>query len=157
MVLGIRYVGKTTAEKIAKHFKEINALAKASFDEIISINEIGDKIAESIVSYFSIEANLSIINSLKKSGLTLYVQDSNIIYKSDNLKNLNFVVSGTFSNYSREEIKKKIVINGGKVTTTLSSKTHYLLAGENVGPKKNLKALELNINILSENNFNKMI
>jgi DNA ligase (NAD+) len=155
--LGIRYVGKTTAEKIAKHFKEINALAKASFDEIISINEIGDKIAESIVSYFSIEANLSIINSLKKSGLTLYVQDSNIIYKSDNLKNLNFVVSGTFSNYSREEIKKKIVINGGKVTTTLSSKTHYLLAGENVGPKKNLKALELNINILSENNFNKMI
>ena len=155
--LGIRYVGKTTAEKIANHFKEINALTKASFDEIISIDEVGDKIAESIISYFSIEGNLLIINSLKKSGLTLYVKNSNIIYKSDNLKNLNFVVSGTFSNYSREEIKNKILINGGRVTTTLSSKTHYLLAGENIGPKKKLKALELNINILSENNFNKMI
>ena len=155
--LGIRYVGKTTAEKIARHFKEIDALKNATFDEIISVNEVGDKIAESIVSYFSIKTNLSIINNLKKSGLNLNEKELTSINKGDNLKSLIFVVSGTFLRYSREEIKKEIIINGGKVTSSLSSKTDYLLAGENIGPKKKIKALELNINILSENNFSKMI
>ena len=155
--LGIRYVGKTTAEKLTSYFKNIDTLINASFDEIIFVNEIGDKIADSIISYFSNKENLKLIERLKTSGLTFHENQSKTESNENKLRDLNFVISGTFTNYSREEIKNEIIINGGKVSSSLSSKTNYLLAGKNIGPKKEIKAIELNIKILSEKDFVKMI
>ena len=155
--LGIRYVGKTTAEKLVSYFKNIDTLINASFDEITFVDEIGDKIANSIISYFSDKENLKLIKRLKTSELTFHENQSIIENNENKLRDLNFVITGTFTNYSREEIKNKIIINGGKVSSSLSSKTNYLLAGKNIGPKKEIKAVELNIKILSEENFIKMI
>ena len=155
--LGIRYVGKTTAEKLTSYFKNIDALINASFDEIIFVDEIGDKIADSIISYFANKENLKLIKRLKTSGLIFHENQSNNESNKNKLSDLNFVISGTFTNYSREEIKNEIIINGGKVSSSLSSKTNYLLAGKNIGPKKEIKAIELNIKILSEKDFVKMI
>ena len=155
--LGIRYVGKTTAEKLTSYFKNIDALINASFDEIIFVDEIGDKIADSIISYFANKENLKLIKRLKTSGLIFHENQSNNESNKNKLRDLNFVISGTFTNYSREEIKNEIIINGGKVSSSLSSKTNYLLAGKNIGPKKEIKAIELNIKILSEKDFVKMI
>jgi DNA ligase (NAD+) len=155
--LGIRYVGKTTAEKLTSYFKNIDTLINASFDEIIFVDEIGDKIADSIISYFSNKENLKLIERLKTSGLTFHENQSKTESNENKLRDLNFVISGTFTNYSREEIKNEIIINRGKVSSSLSSKTNYLLAGKNIGPKKEIKAIELNIKILSEKDFVKMI
>lgn len=155
--LGIRYVGKTTAEKLVSYFKNIDNLINASVDEIIFVNEIGNKIADSIISYFSDKENLKLIERLKTSGLTFHENQSKIENNKNKLRDLNFVITGTFTNYSREEIKNEIIINGGKVSSSLSSKTNYLLAGKNIGPKKEIKAIELNITILSEKDFIKMI
>lgn len=155
--LGIRYVGKTTAEKLTSYFKNIDTLINASFDEIIFVDEIGDKIADSIISYFSNKENLKLIERLKTSGLIFHENQSKNESNKNKLRDLNFVISGTFTNYSREEIKNEIIINGGKVSSSLSSKTNYLLAGKNIGPKKEIKAIELNIKILPEKDFVKMI
>ena len=155
--LGIRYVGKTSAEKLVSYFKNIDTLINASFDEIIFVDEIGDKIANSITSYFSDKESLKLIKKLKTSELTFHEKQSIIVNNENKLRDLNFVITGTFTNYSREEIKNKIIINGGKISSSLSSKTNYLLAGKNIGPKKEIKAVELNIKILSEENFIKMI
>ncbi len=153
--LGIRYVGKTVAEKLVKHFKTIDNLAKASFDEISDVHEIGERIAESVVTYFSISENQSLISSLKASHLTLEV----VIEEgaTEKLKGFSFVVSGTFENYGRDELKALIKSNGGKVATVISGKTDYLVTGANTGPAKREKALNLAVEILSEDDFRKMI
>ena len=154
--LGIRYVGKTTAEKLAKYFKNIENIKCASFEELIHVEEIGDKIAESLVKYFSDQENLMILDNLEKSGLKLDYKEKNLV-KSDKLSGKKFVISGTFKNFSRDEIKIEIEKNGGKVSKSLSSKTSFLLAGDNMGPKKKNKAEDLQIMIINENQFIKLI
>ena len=154
--LGIRYVGKTTAEKLAKHFKNIENIKYANFDQLTSVEEIGDKIAKSLVKYFNDQGNIIILDDLAKAGLKLNYEEKNLL-KSDKLSGKKFVISGTFENFSREEMKIEIEKNGGKVSNSLSSKTSFLLAGENMGPKKKIKAQELNIIIINENEFIKLI
>ena len=153
--LGIRYVGKTTAEKLTSHFGKIENLINASFDEIISVDEVGDKIAESIIKYFSIHENIELVNHLKDSGLNFSEKTQKI--ESNKLDGLSFVISGKFLNFSREEIQEKIKMNGGKLVKSLSSKTDFLIAGENMGPKKKIMADKLNIKILSESKFISML
>ena len=154
--LGIRYVGKTTAEKLAKHFKNIENIKCANFDQLTNVEEIGDKIAKSLVKYFNDQGNLIILDDLAKAGLKLNYEEKNLL-KSDKLSGKKFVISGTFENFSREEMKIEIEKNGGKVSNSLSSKTSFLLAGDNMGPKKKIKAQELNIIIINENEFIKLI
>ncbi len=153
--LGIRYVGKTTAEKLTIHFKNIDNLINADFNDIISVDEVGDKIAESIIKFFSIIENVELVNNLKVSGLNFSeeIQEMN----SNKLEGFSFVISGKFINHSREEIQEKIKMNGGKFVKSLSSKTNFLIAGDNMGPKKKIIANKLNIKIISENEFVSMI
>ena len=150
--LGIRYVGKTTAKKLAKSMKSIDAIISADYDKFIEVDEIGDKIAQSLIKYFNDSENLLIIEKLKSSGLIFSYEDTNQI-KSSNLKNKIFVISGKFENYSREELQKVIEENSGKVSKSLSSKTSFLLAGENMGPKKKIKAKDLKISVINEKEF----
>ena len=154
--LGIRYVGKTTAEKLTAHFKDIDRLMEASFDMIIQVDEIGDKIAASIIKYFSLEVNKKLINNLKSIGLNL-IEKNNDTQKSNKLSELNFVISGKFLKFSRDSLQIEIKNNGGKVSKSLSSKTHFLIAGENMGPKKKIKAEELEIKIINEDDFISML
>ena len=154
--LGIRYVGKTTAEKLTAHFKDIDRLMEASFDMIIQVDEIGDKIAESIIKYFSLEENKELINNLKSIGLNLK-EKNNDTQKSNKLGGLNFVISGKFLKFSRDSLQIEIKNNGGKVSKSLSSKTNFLIAGEKMGPKKKIKAEDLEIKIINEDDFISMI
>ena len=153
--LGIRYVGKTTAEKLTNHFKNIDNLINANFDEIISVEEVGDKIAESILKYFSNNENIELVNNLKRSGLIF--SEKNQEMDSNKLEKFSFVISGKFLNFSRNEIQEKIKLNGGKLVKSLSSKTDFLIAGENMGPKKKLIAEKLNIKVISEYDFISML
>ncbi|MEC7877540.1 MAG: BRCT domain-containing protein, partial [Bacteroidota bacterium] len=131
-------------------------LSKASYEDIISVDEIGNKIAESITDYFSNKENINLINSFKENGLNLQ-ENENKSLNSDKLKGLTFVVSGKFLNFSREKIQDEIKINEGRVSKSLSSKTNYLIAGKNMGPKKKIKADKLKISIITEDEFMKMI
>tara|TARA_Y200000002_G_scaffold93970_1_gene75779 strand:- start:1856 stop:3883 length:2028 start_codon:yes stop_codon:yes gene_type:complete len=153
--LGIRYVGKTTAEKLTNHFKNIDNLINANFDEIISVEEVGDKIAESIIKFFSNNENIELINNLKRSGLIFSEKTQEM--DSNKLEKFSFVISGKFINFSRNEIQEKIKLNGGKLVKSLSSKTDFLIAGENMGPKKKLIAEKLNIKVISEDDFISML
>tara|TARA_Y100000768_G_scaffold57289_2_gene38462 strand:+ start:554 stop:2581 length:2028 start_codon:yes stop_codon:yes gene_type:complete len=153
--LGIRFVGKTTAEKLSNHFKSIDNIINASFDEIIEVDEIGEKIAESVTIFFSDETNITHVQNLKAAGLKL--KEDTITNESNKLKDLIFVISGKFLNYSRDEIQDKIKLNGGKISKSLSSKTDYLISGENMGPKKKIKAKEIGTKIISEDDFISMI
>ena len=150
--LGIRFVGETVAKQLAKYMKTIDNLSDASFESLIEIDEIGDKIAGSIINYFKKEKNIDLINSLKEAGLKFEEEVSSSPPDSDKLKGMSIVVSGTFSR-SRDEIKALIEANGGKNVSSISAKTDYLLAGDNMGPSKLEKAQKLNINIISENDF----
>ena len=153
--LGIRYVGKTTAEKLTNHFKNIDNLINANFDEIISVEEVGDKIAESILKFFSNNENIELVNNLKRSGLIFSEKTQEM--DSYKLEKFSFVISGKFINFSRNEIREKIKLNGGKLVKSLSSKTDFLIAGENMGPKKKLIAEKLNIKVISEDDFISML
>lgn len=153
--LGIRYVGKTTAEKLTNHFNNIDNLINANFDEIISVEEVGDKIAESILKFFSNNENIELVNNLKRSGLIFSEKTQEM--DSYKLEKFSFVISGKFINFSRNEIQEKIKLNGGKLVKSLSSKTDFLIAGENMGPKKKLIAEKLNIKIISEDDFISML
>jgi DNA ligase (NAD+) len=150
--LGIRYVGETVAKKLARHFRNIDALAVADASELTAVDEIGEKIAQSILSWFSIESNNHLIERLKLAGLKLEMDELAEKPASQKLAGKNFVVSGVFSR-SREEIKAIIEFNGGKNSSSVSSKTSFLLAGENMGPEKRKKAEELGISIISEDEF----
>ena len=154
--LGIRYVGETVAKKLAKHFESIDNLLNTSFDELILVDEIGEKIANSILEFASDNDNIQIINKLMKNGVRFEIDDSDKNVSSI-LSGKSFVISGIFSNFSRDELKKFIETNGGKISSSLSSKTSYLVAGANMGPSKKLKAEKLNINIISENELTNLV
>ncbi|MFK5889264.1 MAG: NAD-dependent DNA ligase LigA [Flavobacteriaceae bacterium] len=153
--LGIRFVGETVAKKLARHYKNIDNLMRASFEELVNVEEIGVVIAKSVVDFFAMDTNRRIIDRLIKSGLQFeMVKREN---ETDKLKGLTFVVSGKFS-IERTLLKKYIEENGGKNSTSLSKKTSYLIAGENMGPSKKVKAEKLGIEIITEADFlNKLL
>ena len=155
--LGIRYVGETVAKKLTSYFKDINQLRSSNFEELCSIEEVGDKIAESIVQYFSVDYNNKIIDLLLENGLNMTSDISENILKSTILENKKIVISGTFKNISRDELKKAIEINGGKNSSSVSKSTDILIAGENMGPSKLEKAEKFKISIMNENEFLKLI
>jgi DNA ligase (NAD+) len=153
--LGIRFVGEAMAKILAKNFGSIDKLAQAKFDELIEIDEIGEKIAQSILDYFKDEKNLQIIEKLRKAGVEMEAEKREI--SSQKLKGQSIVISGVFSKFSRNELKEMIEQNGGKNTSSVSSNTDYLLAGENTGPKKLDKAKKYDIKIIGEDEFLKLI
>lgn len=153
--LGIRYVGETVAKKLARHFKNIDAIQGAKFDELLEAEEIGEKIAISIQQFFLDDENVQLINSLKGHHLQFEVQQKETL--SSILEGKTVVVSGTFEAFSRDELKELIEQNGGKNGSSVSSKTDYLIAGANMGPAKLKKASDLGITLLSEDEFIKLI
>ena len=155
--LGIRYVGETVAKKLTSYFKDINQLRSSNFEELCSIEEVGDKIAESIVQYFSVDYNNKIIDLLLENGLNMTSDISENILKSTILENKKIVISGTFKNISRDELKKAIEINGGKNSSSVSKSTDILIAGENMGPSKLEKAEKFKVYIMNENEFINLI
>jgi DNA ligase (NAD+) len=155
--LGIRYVGETVAKKLAKAYKNIDALMVATANELEMVDEIGERIAESTVNFFSDEKNRVIINRLKEHGLQFSLTDEQLDGQTEKLKGQTFVVSGVFEKVSRTELKKHIEDNGGKVSSSISSKTSYVVAGANMGPSKKEKADKLGVPIISEDDFLAMI
>ena len=155
--LGIRYVGETVAKKLTSYFKDINQLRSSNFEELCSIEEVGDKIAESIVQYFSVDYNNKIIDLLLENGLNMTSDISENILKSTILENKKIVISGTFKNISRDELKKAIETNGGKNSSSVSKSTDILIAGENMGPSKLEKAEKFKVSIMNENEFLNLI
>lgn len=155
--IGIRYVGETVAKKLAKHFKNIDAIKNATFEELITADEIGEKIAESIIQFFTNETNQSLINQLKNKGLQFSLSEEQLANTTSKLEGLTFVVSGVFSLFSRDELKHIIEQNGGKVAGSISKKTSFVVAGENMGPSKLQKAQELGVEIIDENKFAEMV
>ncbi|MFC2126776.1 NAD-dependent DNA ligase LigA [Bacteroidota bacterium] len=155
--LGIRFAGETVAKKLAKHFKNIDALMNASFEELVLVDEIGEKIAESIVSFSNDLLNINLIDRLKSYGVQLEVSAEALEGLTDKLKDKIFVVSGVFHKMSRNELKKAIEDNGAKVSSSISKKTSYVVAGDNMGPSKLEKASSLGVPIISEEDFIKML
>jgi len=151
--LGIRYVGETVAKKLAKHYKSIDALKSASLGDLILVDEIGDKIAQSILDFFNNNENEIIIERLKQYGVQFELIEGINPDATTILAGKTFVVSGVFENFSRDELKKAIEDNGGKVGSSISTKTDFVLAGENMGPAKLEKANQLKVQIISENDF----
>ena len=155
--LGIRHVGETVAKKLAKHYKSIDAIEEASEEDLITVDEIGDRIAESVVSFFASEENKAIIERLKSFGVQLEISAEKLANQTNTLQGKTFVVSGVFAKVSREELKKLIEDNGGKVSSSISAKTGYVIAGDNMGPSKRTKAESLGVPILGEDDFLQMI
>jgi DNA ligase (NAD+) len=155
--IGIRFVGETVAKKLAKHYKTIEKLANASIENLVNVDEIGEKIAESVCDFFALEDNSIIIEKLQKYGVQLEISAEILASQTEKLKNLTFVVSGVFVNISRNELIKLIEDNAGKVSSSISSKTSYIVAGHNMGPSKKAKAEQLNIPLISENDFLHMV
>ncbi len=155
--LGIRFVGETVAKKLAKHFKNIQQLSKANFEELILVDEIGDRIAKSVIEFFENESNLESIEKLKLNGVQLEIHENVNLNATNKLDGKSFVVSGVFEHFSRDELKKAIEDNGGKVVSAISAKTDFVIAGDNMGPAKLEKASKLNIAIISESDFIEMI
>ncbi|SDK44149.1 DNA ligase (NAD+) [Pedobacter sp. ok626] len=151
--LGIRYVGETVAKKLAFGTKNIDNLASASLEELVSIDEIGQRIAESIIEYFGKPEHIQQIALLKAYGLQLEAVENEITLQSDKLTGKTFVISGVFENYSREELKNMIESNGGKILSGISAKLNYLVAGDNMGPSKLEKAKKLNVPLISEDDL----
>lgn len=155
--LGIRYVGETVAKRLASSFHSIDRLMEASFEQLVDVDEIGDRIAQSVVAYFSDAENRQIVERLRAQGLQMEVPEEVLANRSERLKGLTFVISGTFTQHSRDEYKALIEQHGGKNTGSVSGKTSYILAGENMGPAKLEKAAKLGVRIIREDEFLKMI
>jgi DNA ligase (NAD+) len=157
--IGIRYVGETVAKKLAKHFKSIDALIAANFEELIAVDEIGDRIAESVIAFFSSETSLDLFSvaRLKEYGVQLAISAEALAGQTSILSGYTFVVSGVFAKVSRTELKKLIEDNGGKVSSSISSKTSFVIAGDNMGPSKRNKAEGLEVPIITEDEFLEMI
>ena len=155
--LGIRFVGETVAKKIAKSFENIDDLQQADLEKLVSIDEIGEKIAQSILAYFANESNRELVNRLKEAGLQLYRTEEDLSGYTDKLAGQSIVISGVFIHHSRDEYKELIEKNGGKNVGSISAKTSFILAGDNMGPAKLEKAKKLGITILSEDEFLKLI
>ena len=155
--LGIRYVGETVAKKLAKHYKTIEALSQSSLMDLILVDEIGDRIAQSVIEFFENDNNVLIIERLKDFGVQLEIVEQFNPNATDKLLGKTFVVSGVFELFTRDDLKKAIEDNGGKVGSSISSKTDYVIAGDNMGSAKLEKANQLRISIISESDFAKMI
>jgi DNA ligase (NAD+) len=151
--IGIRYVGETVAKKLAKHYKTIDAIANASEEELVNVDEIGVKIAESVKAFFDSEENVLIINRLRSFGVQLEISAEQLMGQTDILKGQNIVISGVFESLSRDDLKKLIEDNGGKLSSSISSKTSFIVAGDNMGPSKKKKAEDLNIIMINEYEF----
>ena len=155
--LGIRFVGETVAKKLAKEVISIQNLIEKTKEDLIKIDEIGDRIADSVVDYFSNDEHLKIIDFLEKQGVQFHLSEEQLTNRTEKLAGLNIVISGTFQKFSRDELKKLIEQNGGKNTGSISKNTSYVLAGENMGPSKLERANSLGIPVISEDDFLKMI
>jgi DNA ligase (NAD+) len=155
--LGIRYVGETVARKLAAHFKSIDALAQARLEELIQADEIGERIAQSILEYFSNPKHIEEIDKLRSHDLKLHTEENPIELQSEKLSGKTFIISGVFENISREELKTVIELNGGKILSSISAKLNYLVAGDNMGPSKLEKARKLNIPLLTEHELFEML
>ncbi|MBM1107512.1 NAD-dependent DNA ligase LigA [Aurantibacter crassamenti] len=155
--LGIRYVGETVAKKLAKAYKNIDALMVANILDLTAVDEIGERIAQSVVEFFENPKNIEIVNRLKSYGLQFSLSDEQLQNQTDALKGKSFVVSGVFEKVSRNELKKLIEDNGGKVSSSISSKTSYVVAGDKMGPSKRTKAEDLGIAIITEDDFLAMV
>lgn len=151
--LGIRYVGETVAKKLAKHYKSIDAIANATIDDLVQVDEIGIKIAQSVVEFFASDKNIFIIERLKQFGVQLEISADQLVGQTNKLEGLSIVISGVFETMSRDELKKLIEDNGGKVSSSISSKTSFIVAGDNMGPSKRKKAEDLNIAMVNEYEF----
>jgi len=155
--LGIRYVGETVAKKLAVHFGSIDTLMAAGYEELIETEEVGEKIAQSILDFFRDMKNIEIIDRLRSKGIQFELKEVHRELTSEKLKGMIFVVTGTFDKFPREEIKKVVEENGGKASGSISSKTTFILAGENMGPEKRKKAESLGVPIISLEDFLLMI
>ena len=151
--LGIRFVGETVAKKLAKHYKNIEALSQAKISDLILVDEIGDRIAKSVVEFFDNNENVVSIERLKKFGIQFEILEKVNLNATEKLVGKTFVVSGVFQKFSRDDLKMAIEDNGGKVGSSISAKTDYVVVGDNMGPAKLDKANKLNISILSEEDF----
>ncbi|MCH3885647.1 MULTISPECIES: NAD-dependent DNA ligase LigA [Tenacibaculum] len=155
--LGIRFVGETVAKKLAKHFKSIDNLMAADLETLISVDEIGERIAQSVIDFSQDLGNIQLIDRLKSYGVQLEVSAENLANQTDKLQGKVIVVSGVFYQMSRNELKKAIEDNGGKVSSSISKKTSFIVAGDNMGPSKLTKAQDLGVEIISEQDFIVMI
>ncbi len=155
--IGIRFVGETVARKLARHFRAIEALRQATSEELVAVDEIGDRIAESIVAYFADSQNREVIQRLEAHGLQFSLGENELLPASDKLKGKTIVVSGVFTHFSRDGIKQTIELHGGKVSGSVSKKTSFLLAGSEVGPSKLEKAETLGVPVINEEEFSKLI
>lgn len=155
--LGIRYVGETVAKKLASAFPNIDMLMDATLEDLVLVDEIGERIAQSIVKYFSEDSNIELVTRLRESGVQFELSEDIISQRTDKLQGLSIVISGTFERHSRDEYKALIEQNGGKNSGSISSKTSYILAGDNMGPAKLEKAESLGITIIKEDEFLEMI
>jgi DNA ligase (NAD+) len=155
--LGIRFVGETVAKKLAKHYKNIDALSKATFMDLVLVDEIGERIAQSVLDFFENPINKEIIEQLKAQGVQFEIVEKINPNATDKFAGKTFVVSGVFEKFSRDDLKNAIEDNGGKVGSSISAKTDYVVAGDNMGPAKLEKANSLKIPIISEDDFIKML
>jgi DNA ligase (NAD+) len=154
--LGIRYVGETVARTLARHYRSMDALAGAGIPSLTSIHEVGERIAASVVEYFSDPENLEMVGRLRAAGLRMEMGDD-VTEMSGKLDGMTFVISGTFEGYSRDAIREMIIRYGGKNTSAVTSNTDYLIAGDNAGPAKMEKAVKHGVNVLSLEGFLGMI
>lgn len=155
--LGIRYVGETVAKKLAYHFKNIDALVAATYEQLMEAEEIGEKIAISVAAYFRNPEHLELISRLRTYGLQFAIDEAELAERTDTLSGLTFVISGVFNRMSRDDLKDLIVKNGGKNTGSVSGSTSYLLAGDKMGPEKRKKAEQLGVKIITEDDFLAML
>ncbi|WP_295655369.1 NAD-dependent DNA ligase LigA [uncultured Mucilaginibacter sp.] len=155
--MGIRYVGETVAKKLVAYFKNIDALMKASVEELNAVEEIGPRIAESLVEYWADPQHIEQIEKLRAQGLQMVAEEKEVVLASESLSGKTFIISGVFEKYSRDELKDMIEQNGGKILSSISPKLNYLVAGDNMGPAKLEKANKLNIPIISDEELLKMI
>ena len=151
--LGIRFVGETTAKTLARAFRSIDALSKATLEELVGVDEIGTKIAQSILQYFSDERNVELIERLRNEGVQMEMEELDMEGYTDKLEGKSIVISGVFTHHSRDEYKELIEKNGGKNVGSISKKTSFILAGDNMGPSKLEKAQKLGIPIMNEDEF----
>jgi DNA ligase (NAD+) len=155
--IGIRFVGETTAKLIARHFKSMNALRNATVEQLMEVDGVGQVIAESVVIYFQDFNNVEIVDKLAAYGIQMQLSEEQISAQTDKLEGKSIVISGVFQKHSRDEYKAIIEQNGGKNVGSISKKTTFVLAGENMGPSKLEKAQSLGVAIVSEDEFLAML
>ena len=155
--LGIRHVGETVAKKLARAMVSIDRIMHASMEELTAVEEVGAVIAESIRDFFAVPGNLSMVERLREKGVRFEVDPAQQVVVGDRLQGLSFVVSGVFRNFSRDGMKEAIERNGGKVSGSISKKTSFVIAGADMGPAKRTKAEALNVPVIDEEEFKRMI